>query len=62
MSSPRTSHLEVVMHIVKHLKGASRRDILYQNHGHCDSEVPSDADWAGYSADRLLSLWDVVLF
>ncbi|XP_031275449.1 uncharacterized protein LOC116133918 [Pistacia vera] len=34
MSSPRTSHWDAVLHILKYLKGALGHGILYSDHGH----------------------------
>ena len=47
MSSPRTSYWDAVCHILKYLKGAPNRGILYQNHGHHTIEGFTDADYNG---------------
>ncbi|XP_031256490.1 DNA topoisomerase 3-alpha-like [Pistacia vera] len=52
MSSPRTYHWDAVLHILKYLKGAPGREILYSDHGHNKVEGFLDADWAGSSVDR----------
>lgn len=52
LSSPRTSHWDAVIRILRYLKKAPRKGILYQNHGHNKVEAFSDADWAGSPDDR----------
>ena len=44
MSSPIISHWAAVENILCYLKEASRREILYKNHGHTIIECFSDAD------------------
>ena len=46
MSSPTVDHWVAIEQILCYLKGASRRDILYSNHGHNGLECFTDADWA----------------
>ncbi|GAV66393.1 hypothetical protein CFOL_v3_09903 [Cephalotus follicularis] len=43
MSAPRTSHWQAVLHIVRYLKGAPGRGLIFRY---------SDADWAGCPVDR----------
>ncbi|XP_031285671.1 uncharacterized protein LOC116144359 [Pistacia vera] len=52
MSSLRTSYWDAVFHILKYLKEAPGRGILYSDHGHNKVEGFSYADWAGSSVDR----------
>ncbi|KAK9080267.1 hypothetical protein SSX86_001943 [Deinandra increscens subsp. villosa] len=52
MSSPRTSHWEAVYHILKYLKGAPGRGILYQNNGHHTLQGFTDADYNGDPTSR----------
>ena len=52
MNSPRTSHWDAIIHILRYLKKAPGRGILYKDHGHCKIEGFSDADWAGCPMDR----------
>ncbi|GKD01236.1 retrovirus-related pol polyprotein from transposon RE1 [Tanacetum coccineum] len=47
LTAPRTSHLDVVTQIFGYLKGTSRLDILYVNHGHHIAEGFIDADYTG---------------
>ncbi|XP_031106257.1 uncharacterized protein LOC116010903 [Ipomoea triloba] len=52
MSSPTRTHWDAAVRIVKYLKGAPRKGILYADDGHTGVEVFSDADWAGSPDDR----------
>lgn len=54
MSSLRTSHWDAtpVTHILKYLKGAPGRGILYQNHGHHIMEGFTDAEYDGDPNNR----------
>ncbi|XP_022891852.1 uncharacterized protein LOC111406703 [Olea europaea var. sylvestris] len=52
MLSPRTSHWDVVTHILRYLKGSPGRRILYKDRGHCRVEGFSNTDWTGSLVDR----------
>ncbi|XP_043705185.1 secreted RxLR effector protein 161-like [Telopea speciosissima] len=52
LSVPQTSHWDVVICILRYLKKAPRRGLLYLDHGHGRVEGFSDADWAGSPVDR----------
>ena len=52
LESPYTTHLKAVFRILKHLKGAPERGLLYKNHGHLRVQGFTDADWAGSPLDR----------
>ncbi|GAV57086.1 hypothetical protein CFOL_v3_00624, partial [Cephalotus follicularis] len=52
MHDPRTSHLEAVYKILRYLKSAPGRGILFSKHGHLGLEAFTNADWAGSSDDR----------
>ncbi|GAV86517.1 hypothetical protein CFOL_v3_29947 [Cephalotus follicularis] len=52
LSSPRSSHCDVVIRILKYLKGIPRRRLLYCDHGHCRVEGFFNANWAGSPSDR----------
>ena len=45
LSTPRITHLHAVMRILRYLKKAPGRDLLYSNHGHTRIAGFSDADW-----------------
>ena len=51
MSSPTVDHWEAVEQLLRYLKGASGRGILYSNHVHNKIECFTDADWAGSKED-----------
>ncbi|GAV65217.1 LOW QUALITY PROTEIN: hypothetical protein CFOL_v3_08732, partial [Cephalotus follicularis] len=52
MHDPRASHLEAVYRIMRYLKSASSRGILFSNNGHLRLEAFTDTDWAGSRDDR----------
>ena len=52
MSAPTIHHWAVLEQILRYLKSAPGRGILYRNHGHSNIECFSDADWAGSKIDR----------
>ncbi|GAV58961.1 LOW QUALITY PROTEIN: Pkinase domain-containing protein/LRR_1 domain-containing protein/RVT_2 domain-containing protein/LRR_8 domain-containing protein, partial [Cephalotus follicularis] len=63
MSAPCTTHWQAVLHIVRYLKGAPSRGLIFRDRGHLHIagysdpdclEVTgySDADWAGCLVDR----------
>jgi hypothetical protein len=52
MTCPRVPHMEAVVRILKYLKNAPGRGLLYKSSGHLRIEGYTDADWAGSPADR----------
>jgi hypothetical protein len=44
--------MDLVIRIVRYLKGSPGRGILFKSHGHLDIMGYSDADWAGCNTDR----------
>jgi hypothetical protein len=52
MHSPRESHMEAVYRILRYLKSAPGRGILFSKHDHLQVEAYTDADWAGSVMDR----------
>lgn len=52
MHSPRESHMEAVYRILRYLKSAPGRGILFSKHDHLQVEAYTDADWAGSVTDR----------
>ncbi|XP_058180972.1 uncharacterized mitochondrial protein AtMg00810-like [Rhododendron vialii] len=52
MHDPRASHLDAVYRILRYLKSAPGKGILFSNHGHLRLETFTDADWAGSVDDR----------
>ncbi|XP_020245333.1 uncharacterized protein LOC109823458 [Asparagus officinalis] len=51
-SAPRTTHLNAVMRILRYLKNAPGRGILYSDQGHTKIAGFFDAYWVGCSFDR----------
>ncbi|XP_021766145.1 uncharacterized protein LOC110730635 [Chenopodium quinoa] len=49
MHRPQKQHLEAVYRILRYLKGTPGKGVMYENHGHLDLHVFTDADWG---ADR----------
>ena len=47
MHDPRTHHMDVVVRIIRYLKGCPGRGLLYTSHGHLQVDCYTDADWAG---------------
>ena len=52
MSAPTVDHWAAVEQILCYLKGAPRRGILYNNHGHNRIECFFDVDWVGSKEGR----------
>lgn len=52
LNAPRVPHWDAVIRILRYLKAAPGKGILYQNHGHHEMVGYSDADWAGSPMDR----------
>ncbi|XP_028097041.1 uncharacterized protein LOC114296914 [Camellia sinensis] len=52
MHEPRAPHLDAVYRILRYLKSAPGKGILFSNHGHLRLEAFTDADWAGSIDDR----------
>ena len=43
LTSPETTKWDAILHILRYLKGAPRRGIVYSDHGHCKVEGFIDA-------------------
>ena len=52
MHSPSDMHMGAVERILRHLKSAPGRDIMFSKNGHCRIEGYTDADWAGNITNR----------
>ena len=53
MHNPREQHMNAVMRILRHLKNAPRKEILFiKNVDHQSIKVYTDVDWAGTVDDR----------
>jgi hypothetical protein len=52
LNSPCEGHWDAVIRILKYIKGAPGKGLLYGDRGHTQIVGYSDADWAGSPADR----------
>ena len=52
LQSPCDSHWDVVVHILRYIKGIPGQGVLYENKSHTQVVGYSDADWAGSPTDR----------
>ena len=56
LQSPCDSHWDVVIRILRYIKGTPGQGVLYENKGHTQVIGYYDADWAGSPADRRSTL------
>ncbi|GAV80940.1 hypothetical protein CFOL_v3_24399 [Cephalotus follicularis] len=52
MHDPRTLHLEAMYRILRYLKSALGKGILFSRYGHLKLEAYTDAKWVGSKVDR----------
>ncbi|KAL5804478.1 hypothetical protein ACOSQ3_031278 [Xanthoceras sorbifolium] len=52
MHAPTESHMDAVLRILRYLKGAPGRGLMFSKNEHLDIEGYTDADWAGNASDR----------
>ena len=52
LNSPRESHWDAVVRILRYIKSSPGRGLIYQSRGHTDIIAYTDADWAGCPSDR----------
>ena len=52
LQSPYDNHWDVVVRILRYIKGTLGQGVLYENRGHTQVVGYSDADWVGSSTDR----------
>ncbi|MFS7918608.1 putative RNA-directed DNA polymerase [Helianthus anomalus] len=52
MHQPQASHMEVVLRIIRYLKGTAGHGILFKSNGHLEIQAYTDADWAGDKGTR----------
>jgi len=52
MHDPRKPHMDAVERILRYLKSAPGKGLLFSNHGHLKVEGYTDADWARSADDR----------
>ena len=51
MHSPSEAHMDAVTCILRYLKMAHSRDLVFSKNGHLNVEGYTDADWAGSITD-----------
>ena len=52
MHDPKKPHMDVVERILRYLKSAPGKSLLFSNHGHLKVEGYTDVDWAESADDR----------
>ncbi|CAL8134140.1 unnamed protein product [Prunus armeniaca] len=52
MHSPSEDHMNAVLRILRYLKSAPGKGLMFSKHGHLNIDGYSDADWAGDVTDR----------
>ncbi|CAL9025926.1 unnamed protein product, partial [Prunus brigantina] len=52
MHSPSEDHMNAVLRILRYLKSAPGKGLMFSKHGHLNIDGYSDADWAGNVTDR----------
>ena len=52
MHDPKKPHMDVVEKILRYLKSAPRKCLLFSNQGHLKVEGYTDVDWAGSADDK----------
>ena len=52
LQSPYNSHWDIVIHILRYIKGTPGQGVLYENRGHTQVIGYCDANWAGSLIDR----------
>ncbi|KAK2395080.1 hypothetical protein QL285_056846 [Trifolium repens] len=52
LNSPCQEYMDVVIRILKYIKGAPGKGLIYEDRGHTQIVGYSDADWAGSPIDR----------
>ncbi|KAI3672724.1 hypothetical protein L6452_38821 [Arctium lappa] len=52
MHQPQISHMEAVLRIIRYLKGTPGHGVLFKANGHLETQVYTDADWAGDKGNR----------
>ena len=55
LSSPCDSHWDAAIRILRYIKRAPSKGLLYEDKGHTNICCYADADWAGSPSDRRLT-------
>ncbi|KAI3759441.1 hypothetical protein L6452_07265 [Arctium lappa] len=52
MHQPQKAHMEAVLRIIRYLKGTAGHGVLFRSNGHLETQLYTDADWAGDKGNR----------
>ncbi|KAM0050765.1 putative RNA-directed DNA polymerase [Helianthus debilis subsp. tardiflorus] len=52
MHQPQKAHMEAVLRIIRYLKGKAGHGVLFKSNGHLETQLYTDANWAGDKGDR----------
>nr|GFD10246.1 putative reverse transcriptase, RNA-dependent DNA polymerase [Tanacetum cinerariifolium] len=52
MHQPQISYMKAVLRIIRYLKGTLGHGVLFKANGHLETQVYTDADWAGDKGNR----------
>ncbi|XP_076908792.1 uncharacterized protein LOC143565815 [Bidens hawaiensis] len=52
MHQPHVTHMDVVLRIIRYLKGTASHGVLFKPNGHLETQLYTDADWAGDKGNR----------
>ncbi|KAJ0434928.1 putative RNA-directed DNA polymerase [Helianthus annuus] len=52
MHQPQGTHMDAVLRIIRYLKGTAGHGILFRPNGHLETQLYTDADWAGDKGNR----------
>ncbi|KAJ0666336.1 putative RNA-directed DNA polymerase [Helianthus annuus] len=52
MHQPQVTHMEAVWRIIRYLKGTPGHGVLFKTNKHLETQVYTDADWAGDKGNR----------
>jgi hypothetical protein len=52
MHCPSEDHMDAVLRIIRYLKSAPGKGLMFSKHNHLDIDGYTDADWAGSVTDR----------
>ncbi|XP_022024751.1 secreted RxLR effector protein 161-like [Helianthus annuus] len=52
MHQPQGAHMDAVLRIIRYLKGTVGHGVLFRPNGHLETQLYTDADWAGDKGNR----------
>ncbi|GJT07932.1 putative RNA-directed DNA polymerase [Tanacetum coccineum] len=56
MHQPQKAHMKAILRIIRYLKGTAGHRVLFKQNGHIETQLYTDADWAGDKGDRRSTL------